>query len=53
MMARLRIETLCEISIPEVAEFIEATGDPEFAKDMQQILRGDQKSTEWMRTNKA
>jgi hypothetical protein len=39
MMARLQVEALAEISIPELAEFIEATGDPGFAKDMQRILR--------------
>jgi hypothetical protein len=43
MMARLQIETLAQISIPEVAEFIEATGDPGFAKDMQQILLESEK----------
>jgi len=43
MMARLRSETLAEISIREVAEFIEATGDPGFAKDMQQLLRESEK----------
>ena len=43
MMTRLRSETLAEISIREVAEFIEATGDPGFGKDMQQLLRESEK----------
>jgi len=43
MMARLQIKTLAQISIPEVAEFIAATGDPGFAKDMPQILRESEK----------
>jgi hypothetical protein len=39
MMARLRIRGLDDISIPEVADFIEATRDPGFAKDMERILK--------------
>ena len=31
MMARLQVEALAEISVPEVAESVEATGDPGFA----------------------
>jgi hypothetical protein len=43
MMARLRAEALAGIAIPEVADFIEATGDPGFAKDMRKILRESEK----------
>jgi hypothetical protein len=43
MMALLQIDALAQIFIPEVAEFIEATGDPGFAKDIQQILRESEK----------
>ena len=38
MMTRLKIETLAGVSIPEVADFIEGTGDPYFARDMQRIV---------------
>jgi hypothetical protein len=45
MMARLQVEELADIAIPEVAEFIEATGDPGFAKDMREILRESAKDS--------